>query len=34
MSKKLRVEIHRIVNDEVMKKGEVEEVFITGMELE
>lgn len=31
---KLRVEIHRIVNDEVMKKGEVEEVFITGMELE
>ncbi len=31
---KLRGEIHQIVNEEVMKKGTVEEVFITAMELE
>lgn len=31
---KLRAEIHAIVNDEVMKKGTVDEVFITAMELQ
>ena len=30
----LRHGIHRIVNEEVMKKGTIEEVFITSMELE
>jgi len=30
----LRNEIHHIINEEVMKKGTVEEVFITAMELQ
>ena len=31
---KLRAEIHVLVNEEVMKKGTVDEVFITALELE